>query len=132
MLFIWIVKKKRLIKWEEAPRETRGKIKRNEKKINSMLYLISGALFLFCFIVFILPAFFDIPNVLNENYLEVSGVVESWNYSNEDKMKERAIGIIDKKTQERISVTVYSKGLHKGDYVRVCYLPCSKYGSIIK
>ena len=47
-------------------------------------------------------------------------------------MKERAIGIIDEKTQERISVTVYSKGLHKGDYVRVCYLPCSKYGSIIK
>lgn len=83
MLFIWIVKKKRIIKWEKAPRETRGKIKRNEKKINGILYLISGVLFLFCLIVFIIPAFFDIPNVLNKKYLEVSGVVESWDYSDE-------------------------------------------------
>ena len=45
--------------------------------------LISGVLFLFCLIVFIIPAFFDIPNVLNKKYLEVSGVVESWDYSDE-------------------------------------------------
>lgn len=127
-----LFKKKRIIKWEKAPRETRSKIKRNEKKINGILYLISGVLFLFCLIVFIIPAFFDIPNVLNKKYLEVSGVVESWDYSDEDKMKERAIGVIDEKTQEKISVTVYSKGLHKGDYVRVCYLPYSKYGNIVQ
>ena len=127
-----LLKKKKIIKWEDAPRKTQCIIKRNEKKINGLLYLISGGLFLFCLIIFIMPALFDIPNVLKKNYLEVRGVVESWNYSDEDKMKERSIGVIDEKTQEKISVTVYSKGLHKGDYVRVCYLPYSKYGSIIQ
>lgn len=127
-----LFKKKKIIKWEDAPRKIQYKIKRNEKKINSLLYLISGVLFLFCLIIFILPAFFDLPNVLKKNYLEVSGVVESWNYSDEDKLKERSIGVIDEKTQEKISVTVYSKGLHKGEYVRICYLPYSKYGSIIQ
>lgn len=33
-----LFKKKRIIKWEKAPRETQGKIKRNEKEL--MVYYI--------------------------------------------------------------------------------------------
>ena len=74
-----------------------------------------------CFKEFVIPALFDIPNVLKGNYLEVRGVVESWNYSDENRIKERAIGVI-----------VYSKGIHKGEYVWVYYLPYSRYGIVIE
>ena len=127
-----LFKKKRIIKWEEAPRDNQDKIKRGEKKINIIIYIISGFLLLACFKEFVMPALFDIPNVLGENYLEVCGVVESWNYSDENRIKERAIGVIDEKTQEEISIIVYSKGLHKGEYVWVYYLPYSRYGIVIE
>lgn len=127
-----LFKKKRIIKWEEAPRENQNRIKRGEKKINIIIYLISGFLLLACFKEFVIPALFDIPNVLKGNYLEVRGVVESWNYSDENKIKERAIGVIDEKTQEEKSIIVYSKGIHKGEYVWVYYLPYSRYGIVIE
>lgn len=127
-----LLKKKRIIKWEESPRDNQDKIKRFEKKINIIIYIISGFLLLTCFKEFVIPALFDIPNVLKENYLEVRGVVESWNYSDEDRIKERAIGVIDEKTQEEISIIIYSKGIHKGEYVWVYYLPYSRYGIVIE
>lgn len=48
----------------------------------------------------------------------------------EDKNKTRAIGIMDNKTKKEIFVTVYSKGIQKGEYLRVRYLPNSRYGEI--
>jgi len=72
-----LFKKKRIIKWEEAPIDTQDKIRRGEKNINIILYLISGISLLFCFKEFVTPVLFDSPNVLNKNYLEVSGVVDS-------------------------------------------------------
>lgn len=46
------------------------------------------------------------------------------------KIKTRAIGIMDNKTKKEIFVTVYSKGIQKGEYLRVRYLPNSRYGEI--
>ena len=70
----------------------------------------------------VLPAVQDFPNINSGNYLEVEGTVTSWNYSDEDKNKTRAIGIMDNKTKKEIFVTVYSKGIQKGEYLRVRYL----------
>ena len=64
------------------------------------------------------------------NYLEVEGIVTEWNYSDEEKSEIRVIGIMDNKTNKEIFVTVYSKGIHKGEYLKVKYLPHSKYGEI--
>ena len=37
---------------------------------------------------------------------------------------------MDNKTNKEIFVTVYSKGIYKGEYLKVKYLPHSKYGEI--
>ena len=37
---------------------------------------------------------------------------------------------MDNKTKKEIFVTLYSKGIQKGEYLRVRYLPNSKYGEI--
>ncbi len=60
---------------------------------------------------------------MSENYLEVEGTVTEWNYSDEEKSEIRVIGIMDNKTNKEIFVTVYSKGIHKGEYLKVKYLP---------
>ena len=82
------------------------------------------------FVDVVIPAVQDFPNAMSENYLEVEGTVTKWNYSDEEKSEIRVIGIMDNKTKKEIFVTVYSKGIHKGEYLKVKYLPHSKYGAI--
>lgn len=54
----------------------------------------------------------------------------SWDYSDENKAEIRGIAIIDSKTNKRVSVKVYSKGIREGEYLKVMCLPNSKYGII--
>ncbi|GAB6105649.1 hypothetical protein JCM17039_24030 [Blautia glucerasea] len=104
-------------------------IKRNEKKINTISKVIVGIFLIPSFLGTTVPAVTDLPNVINKNYLQSEGIVTSWDYSDENKNEIRSIGITDKNGNE-IFVTVYSKGIHKGDYLKVKYLPVSKYGVI--
>ena len=94
----WIWKKVRLIKWEQAPGDTRDWIRNHEKNINKIIKIISG-------------------------------IVESWNYSDEERLEERSISIKDDTGQEK-SVIVYSTGIHQGEHLVVEYLPHSKYGIV--
>ncbi len=105
-------------------------IKRNEKRLNIISKGIAGIILILAFLWVVPPAVQDFPNVISENYLQVEGKVTAWDYSDEDKYEIRAIGIMDNKTNKEIFVTVYSKGIHKGEYLRVRYLPNSKYGEI--
>lgn len=72
----------------------------------------------------------EFPSVISEKYLEVEGTVTEWNYSDEAKSEIRVIGITDNKTNKEIFVIVYSTGIHKGENLKVKYLPHSKYGKI--
>lgn len=125
-----VIKKKRIFRWEKAPLDMRDFVKRNEKRLNMISNGIVGIFLIPAFLWVVPPAVQDFPNVISENYLEVEGKVTGWDYSDEDKYKTRTIGIMDKKTKKEIFVTVYSKGIHKGECLKVKYLPHSKYGEI--
>ena len=134
VLTIWflyhIIKKKKIFRWENAPLDMRDLVKRNEKRMNMISNGIIGIILIPAFLWVVPPAVQDFPNVSSDNYLEVEGTVTSWDYSDEDKNKTRSIGIMDNKTKKEIFVTLYSKGIQKGEYLRVRYLPNSKYGEI--
>lgn len=133
-LIIWflyhLIKRKRIFRWEKAPMDMRDFVKRNEKKMNMISNGIIGIILIPSFLWVVPPAVQDFPNVISENYLQAEGKVTVWDYSNEDEYQTRAVRIMDHKTKQEISVTVYSKGIHKGEYLKVRYLPNSKYGEI--
>ncbi len=126
-----LFKKKRIIKWEQAPADTRNGIKKHEKKINCVLKIIVGMGMIFGLFYFLIPFAMDIGNIKNENYVIVEGEVESWDYSDEKEIKERGVEILSNKTGENIFVVVYDTGIRKGDYLRVRYLPHTKRGEIL-
>ena len=106
VLTIWflyhIIKKKKIFRWENAPLDMRDFVKRNEKRMNMISNGIIGIILIPAFLRVVLPAVQDFPNINSGNYLEVEGTVTSWNYSDEDKNKTRAIGIMDNKTKKEI------------------------------
>lgn len=134
ILMLWflyhVIKKKRVFRWEKAPLDMRDFIKRNEKRMNIISNSIIAIFLIPSFLWLVVPAVKDVPSVMSENYLQVEGIVTSWNYSDEDETEMRVIGIMDTDTKKEIFVTVYSKGIHKGEYLKVKYLPHSKYGEI--
>lgn len=125
-----LVRKKRIIKWEQAPADTSSFIKKNEKKINGILKVIIGIGCLFGNVYLVIPSLLDLPSVINQDYEIVSGTVDSWNYSDEERVKFRGVRIESSDYGEMVWVNVFDKGIHKGDYLVVMYLPHSKYGKI--
>ena len=102
MVFISHNKKEKIFRWENAPLDMRDFCKReNEKRMNMISNGIIGIILIPAFLRVVLPAVQDFPNINSGNYLEVEGTVTSWNYSDEDKNKTRAIGIMDNKTKKK-------------------------------
>lgn len=124
------IRKKRWIKWEKMAPDIKHVVKRNEKKINILLKLFIGLCLVLMCVITVVPAVKDFPNVIYEKYLIVEGKVVSWDYSNEDKKQSRSIEIIDSKTNRKVNVVVYSTGIHKGERLKVTYLPNSKFGIV--
>ena len=52
----WIWKKVRLIKWEQAPGDTRDWIRNHEKNINKIIKIISGIGLIFMVYCIVIPA----------------------------------------------------------------------------
>lgn len=93
----WIWKKVRLIKWEQAPGDTRDWIRNHEKNINKIIKIISGIGLIFMVYCIVIPAILDIPTLVKQEYTVTEGIVESWNYSDEERLEERSISIKDVK-----------------------------------
>lgn len=127
---ISIIRKKRWIKWEEMSPDMKQTIKKREKTINRSIKIFVGAALIFMYLVMGVPLIMDIPNVISEKYLSVEGEVVEWDFSRENRKKERSIGIIDSKTNQKVNVVVYSYGIKKGEYIEAIYLPHSKYGIV--
>ena len=125
----WIWKKVRLIKWEQAPGDTRDWIRNHENNINKIIKIIYGIGLIFMVYCIVIPAILDIPTLVKQEYTVTEGIVESWNYSDEERLEERSISIKDDTGQEK-SVIVYSTGIHQGEHLVVEYLPHSKYGIV--
>ena len=109
ILIIWffyqILKKKRWVRWERAARDMKDFIKRNEKRINRTSKVIVGIFLIPSFFGITVPAVIDLPNVINKNYLQSEGIVNSWDYSDEDKNEIRCIGITDKEGNDHLRKT---------------------------
>ena len=127
---ISIIRKKRWIKWEKMSPDMKQTIKKREKTINRSIKIFVGAALIFMYLVMGVPLIMDIPNVISEKYLSVEGEVVEWDFSRENRKKERSIGIIDSKTNQKVNVVVYSYGIKKGEYIEAIYLPHSKYGIV--
>lgn len=115
---ISIIRKKRWIKWEKMSPDMKQTIKKREKTINRSIKIFVGAALIFMYLVMGVPLIMDIPNVISEKYLSVEGEVVEWDFSRENRKKERSIGIIDSKTNQKVNVVVYSYGIKKGEYHR--------------
>ena len=100
----WIWKKVRLIKWEQAPGDTRDWIRNHEKNINKIIKIISGIGLIFMVYCIVIPAILDIPTLVKQEYTVTEGIVESWNYSDEERLEERSISIKDDTGRKKIQI----------------------------
>lgn len=92
-------------------------------------WTLQNAGLIFMVYCIVIPAILDIPTLVKQEYTVIEGIVESWNYSDEERLEERSISIKDDTGQEK-SVIVYSTGIHQGEHLVVEYLPHSKYGIV--
>ena len=64
----WIWKKVRLIKWEQAPGDTRDWIRNHEKNINKIIKIISGIGLIFMVYCIVIP-----PHIIKCFLLKIQG-----------------------------------------------------------
>lgn len=75
----WIWKKVRLIKWEQAPGDTRDWIRNHEKNINKIIKIISGIGLIFMVYCIVIPAivrYSDVSQARVYSYRRNSRVLE--------------------------------------------------------
>lgn len=123
-----VFRKTRWFRWEKAGPDMRAIVKRNEKKLNIISKTVAGLALAFMFAYLVFPAMQDFPHVMAEDYETAEGTVVDWDFSDEEHRKMRSVGIVEPGNGEKIHVVVYSEGIHEGEYLRVTYLPHSRYG----
>lgn len=98
------------------------------KIINVMAVI--GLLILGIFIT--VPCCLDIPYLLSNNLVEVTGEVTQGAMSGENSNSERRIHIRDEKTGEEHSLKYWGTGSDLGDKITVRYLPHTEYGYVVE
>lgn len=130
-LIIYILhrkKKEKFIKRKAVNEKEKIKYQKYEKMINIMA--IAGLLILGIFIT--VPCCLDIPYLLSDNLVEVTGEVTQGAMSGEIANSERRIHIRDEKTGEEHSLKYWGTGSDLGDRITVRYLPHTEYGYILE
>ena len=123
------MKRKKTVKKQASEFNTSSMSKPRKILYNKIIKIISGIGLIFMVYCIVIPAILDIPTLVKQEYTVIEGIVESWNYSDEERLEERSISIKDDTGQEK-SVIVYSTGIHQGEHLVVEYLPHSKYGIV--
>ena len=100
-----------------------------EEKINNVMAVV-GLLILGIFIT--VPCCLDIPYLLSNNLVEVTGEVTQGAMSGENSNSERRIHIRDEKTGEEHSLKYWGTGSDLGDKITVRYLPHTEYGYVVE
>ena len=108
--------------------EEKIKYQKWEKIINVMA--VVGLLILGIFIT--VPCCLDIPYLLSNNLVEVTGEVTQGAMSGENSNSERRIHIRDEKTGEEHSLKYWGTGSDLGDKITVRYLPHTEYGYVVE
>ena len=133
-ILVWIIYKIVSGRPVLSPSSARGSVKvwyeQHLRAVDMSLKVLIAPVAVFCFIYFVVPFSLDIPDIINDNFQQVSGTVLTKAYSSRDS--ERLIRIADEKTGEEISVSVFYDRADKGDYIEVKYLKHSKSGVVVK
>lgn len=75
----------------------------------------------------------DIPYIINKQYSYAEGyVIEQAHGGANVTSERRSIFLHDKVTDEEIEITVFSGYIDKNEYLRIHYLPHTKYGAILE
>lgn len=120
--------KKRMIKWENAVPAKQPVMKKNEKKVNSVLrvlLLIGSVVFL---VFMVIPAALDIPAVLKGDYRTVSGTVIQQDHGGRDGVEKRTVQLRDHDSGDTVTVHIYDNYIDEHEQMTVRYLPFTKYG----
>ena len=131
VLIMYVLHRKKngkFIKRKAVNEEEKIKYQKWEKIINVMA--VVGLLILGIFIT--VPCCLDIPYLLSNNLVEVTGEVTQGAMSGENSNSERRIHIRDEKTGEEHSLKYWGTGSDLGDKITVRYLPHTEYGYVVE
>ena len=71
----------------------------------------------------------DMPYIINKQYCYAEGYVTEQSHGGANLSSERrSIFLHDKVTDEEIEITIFSGYIDKNEYLRIEYLPYTKYG----
>lgn len=99
-------------------------------KEDYLLKIGIGILLVIIFFKMFIPAILDIPSYLKNDFKVVSGYAKD---NANGKGNIRCVTIINEKNKQEIYVEFsYSPGINEGDYLKVKYLPHTKYGILLK
>ena len=121
-------KKEKFIKRKAVNEKEKRKYQKWEKRINGMA--VVGLLIFGIFIT--VPCCLDIPYLLSDDLVEVTGEVTQGSMSGENSNSERRVHIRDDKTGEEHSLKYWGTGSDLGDKITVRYLPHTEYGYTVE
>ena len=103
---------------------------KNDRKIlrlaNSLLMIATILL-----ILYLKDVALDMPYIINKQYCYAEGYVTEQSHGGANLSSERrSIFLHDKVTDEEIEITIFSGYIDKNEYLRIEYLPYTKYGAI--
>ena len=124
----WDIKKTRLIKWEDAPKNNQKVIKKNEAKINFWIKAIGTSL---CIIIFVfrIPLLMDFPSLINKDFEGITGTVISQGPKKNYDRTRRTVEIKDSVSDEILTIYINNcPYIYEEDVIVVDYLKYSKQG----
>ncbi len=125
------LKRYRLIKWENAVESKKKWVKKNERKLNNICFILLIVMSVVVLKVRIVPYLLDIPYIIDNNYSIIEGIAKEKDHGGSDTKEVREVEIADEKgNAEKISF--FGEYIDKGDKVTVVYLPHSKFGTRIR
>jgi len=101
------------------------------REIKNLLFSIGFMLVMIICTYMSRGIFFDIPNVMNHNYLVDEGTVKWNNSGGGEGFQSRTIILITDEAEE-IEVSVVAERIYKGERLEVIYFPRSGIGAIVR
>ena len=130
-LLIWslerIIRRKSVIPRSVPLAEAKEETKR---RINIVVKTVALCMAIYCNYHTTWPAIKDLPYVMEGEYLTVEGFADSSHTYKTNAARER--GIYVKTEDEKVYVRVIWRGISKGAWVKINYLPNTRYGTMVE
>lgn len=123
-------KKSRLIKWEQATESKKNWVRRHEKRLNNICYMVLLVMSIVVSINITVPYLLDFPCIINGSYLIITGKAKTADHGGRNSNQKREIEIIDNNGDSK-RISFFSEYINQGEAVTVVYLPHLKYGTRI-